>query len=88
MENMDFTDPAQVAATINDWARRSTNGFIDKVLESSEISPEAVAFIMNALYFKAKWAGSDYNPMFRDYATRDEKFSLSDGSTRQVSMMN
>lgn len=88
VENMDFTDPAQVAATINDWARRSTNGFIDKVLESSEISPEAVAFIMNALYFKAKWAGSDYNPMFRDYATRDEKFTLSDGSTRQVSMMN
>jgi serpin B len=88
VENMDFSDPAQVAATINDWANRSTNGFIDKVLESSEISAEAVAFLMNALYFKAKWAGTDYSPMFRDYATKSEKFTLSDGSTRQVSMMN
>lgn len=88
VENMDFADPAQVAATINDWAKRSTNGFIDKVIESYEISEQAVAFIMNALYFKAKWAGGEYDPMFRDYATRDEKFTLSDGSSRQIPMMN
>ena len=88
VENMDFSDHAQVAATVNDWARRSTNGFIDKVLEPSEISDLAVAYIMNALYFKAKWAGTDYDPMFRDYATREEAFTLSDGSTRQVPMMN
>lgn len=88
VSNMDFSDPAQVAATINDWAKRSTNGFIDKVLEPSEISDNAVAFLMNALYFKAKWAGTGYNPMFRDYATQDEKFTLSDGTTKQVKMMN
>ena len=88
VENMDFSNHSQVAATVNDWASRSTNGFIDKVLEASEISDMAVAYIMNALYFKAKWAGSDYNPMFRDYATRDETFTLSDGSTRQIPMMN
>ena len=88
VENMDFSNHSQVAATVNDWANRSTNGFIDKVLEASEISDMAVAYIMNALYFKAKWAGSDYNPMFRDYATRDETFTLSDGSTRQIPMMN
>ena len=88
VENMDFSNHSQVAATVNDWASRSTNGFIDKVLEASEISDMAVAYIMNALYFKAKWAGSDYNPMFRDYATKDETFTLSDGSTRQIPMMN
>lgn len=87
VDNMDFADPVQVAARINDWAKRSTNGFIDKVLDSSEISDDAVAFLMNALYFKAKWAGSKYEPMFRDYATTDDRFTLADGSTMTVKMM-
>ena len=87
VENMDFTNPAQVAARINDWASRNTNGFVDKVLNPDDISEDAVAFLMNALYFKAKWNGSEYNPMFREYATYDDKFTLSDGSTRTVSYM-
>lgn len=87
VENMDFGQPSLVAARINDWAKRSTNGFIDKVLEPSEISADAVAYLMNALYFKAAWAGSKYNPMFREYATHDEAFTLSNGSVRQLPMM-
>ena len=88
IDNMDFADAAQIAARINDWAGRSTNGFIDKVLEPSDISADAVAYLMNALYFKAKWAGSEYEPMFREYATRDENFTMDDGSVKQVKMMN
>lgn len=87
VDNMDFTDPDLIAARINDWAKRSTNGFIDKVLDGSEISEDAVAFLMNALYFKAKWAGSKYEPMFRDYATADHAFTLADGSVKTVKMM-
>ncbi|MBQ9201388.1 MAG: serpin family protein [Bacteroidales bacterium] len=87
VNNMDFSLPSMVAARINDWVSRSTDGFIDRVLEASEISDQAVAYIMNALYFKAKWAGSDYNPMFRERATQDEIFYLADGSTRKVQMM-
>ena len=87
VDNMDFADPAQIAARINDWARRNTNGFIDKLLEPDEISADAVAYLMNALYFKAKWAGNEYNPMFREYATIDDKFTLADGSTKTVKMM-
>ena len=88
IDNMDFADAAQIAARINDWASRSTNGFIDKVMEPSDISDDAAAFLMNALYFKAKWAGSEYEPMFREYATRDESFTMEDGSVKQVKMMN
>ena len=87
VENMDFADPAQVAARINDWASRSTDGFISKVLSPDEISENAAAFIMNALYFKAPWAGGEHNPMFREYATIDDKFTLADGKTRTVKMM-
>ena len=38
VDNMDFSDSRQVAARINDWAKRNTNGFIDKVLEAEYIS--------------------------------------------------
>ena len=88
VESMPFTNPDYTAARINEWASRSTNGFIDKLLEPSELSPDAVAYLMNALYFKAKWSGPDYDPMFMDYATYKEDFTLTDGSKRQVDMMH
>ena len=87
VDNMDFSDPEQIAARINDWAERNTNGFINKVLEPSEISVDAVAYIMNALYFKAKWAGDKYEPMFREEGTKPEDFRLNDGNTIKADMM-
>lgn len=87
VDNMDFSDPEQVAARINEWASRNTDGFIDNILSASEISENAVAYIMNALYFKAKWAGGEYDPMFESNATKPEDFHLSDGSTIKVDMM-
>ena len=42
---------------------------------------------MNALYFKAKWAGSEWSPMFREEATKAEKFHLSNGNIIKVDMM-
>lgn len=87
VDNMDFSDPEQVAARINEWASRNTDGFIDNILSASEISEDAVAYIMNALYFKAKWAGGEYDPMFESNATKPEDFHLSDGGTIKVDMM-
>ena len=87
VDNMDFSDPEQVAARINEWASRNTDGFIDNILSASEISEDAVAYIMNALYFKAKWAGGEYDPMFESNATKPEDFHLSDGSIIKVDMM-
>lgn len=87
VDNIDFSDPQQIAARINEWAKRNTNGFIDKVIEPSEISADAVAYIMNALYFKAKWAGDEYSPMFREEGTKSENFTLNDGKTTKAAMM-
>ena len=87
VDNMDFSDSQQIAARINEWAKRNTNGFIDKVIEPSEISADAVAYIMNALYFKAKWAGDEYSPMFREEGTKSENFTLNDGKTIKAAMM-
>ena len=88
VESMPFTDPDYTAARINEWASRSTNGFIDKILDAKELSPDAVAYLMNALYFNAKWAGSDSDPMFWEYATYEEDFTLTDGSKKKVDMMH
>ena len=87
VENMDFSDPEQIAARINKWAKSNTNGYINKVLEPSEISEDAVAYIMNALYFKAKWTGSKSSPMFKEKSTKSENFQLKDGKTVKVDMM-
>lgn len=88
VDNMDFSDSKQIAARINEWAKSNTNGIIDKVLEPSEISPDALAYIMNALYFKAKW---DYNglvPMFVEENTKSESFQRHNGKITTVEMMN
>lgn len=87
VDNMDFSDPDQIAARINEWADRNTDGFINKVIDPVEISEHAVAYIMNALYFKAKWAGTEYSPMFREEATVPADFHLSDGRTIKADMM-
>lgn len=87
VENMDFTNPSLIAARINDWAKRNTNGFIDKVMDPNEISALTVAFLMNALYFKGKWSGTEEYPMFDEKKSIDADFTKSDGSVRKVKMM-
>ena len=86
VDNMDFSDPDQVASRLNEWARRSTDGFIDEILKSEDISKDAVAFIMNALYFKAKWA-DDIKPMFDERYTAQEDFTETDGNKVKLDMM-
>ena len=72
VENMPFSDAEEVAARINDWSSRNTNGLIDKMLEAKDIDPAAIAYLMNALYFKAKWAGED--PLFEEGSTYEQDF--------------
>ena len=85
VDNMDFSDPNQIAARINEWSRANTNGFIDKVLEPSEISKESLVYLMNALYFKAEWS---HTGMFKEEDTKSESFKRHNGRTTKVKMMN
>ena len=81
MVNMPFTDVAAVLGLVNGWASDNTNGLIKNLLQ--DLSPDAAAILLNALYFKAKWTDE-----FEDYATQDQPFSLLDGTTKKVKMMN
>ena len=76
---LDFNLPSALT-TINKWASDNTNGKIPKVL--NEISPDAVMFIMNALYFKGDWSYQ-----FDKEKTSDRAFYTSGSISVDVSTM-
>lgn len=70
------------ADIINNWASDKTNGKIKNVIDKTEITPESIMFLLNALYFKGNWS-----TRFDKNATKDYTFHLENGSTKQVKMM-
>ncbi len=77
---LDFLNPSTLQ-TINQWVNDNTDSKIPKILD--EIEPNAVLFLINAIYFKGSWQ-TEFDPS----DTRDEEFHLVDGSTKQVPMMS
>jgi len=67
-------------AAINGWVKQKTEGKIDKLLD--QVSPDAVAMLLNAVYFKAPWA----TPFNKDQ-TEDNTFNLSADRQIKVPMM-
>ena len=55
---------------INGWANDHTHGMIPEVLDAGTFDENAVSYLMNAIYFKGKWA-YPFDKMF----TRDESFN-------------
>jgi len=80
VEALDFSLPSALT-TMNKWANDNTFGKIPKVLD--EISPDAVMFLMNALYFKGTWTYQ-----FDKSKTNTEIFYKEDGSPIGVDMMH
>jgi serpin B len=79
VEGLNFALPAALN-TINKWASDNTAGKIPKVLD--EISPDAVMFLMNALYFKGDWTYQ-----FDSKATQNRPFTPDGVSQVNVSTM-
>ena len=52
IQGLDFSDPSSVK-TINQWVEGKTKNKIKNLL--SEIDPNAVMFLINAIYFKGNW---------------------------------
>ncbi len=75
----DFSDPA-TKDLINGWIEDKTHGKIKDMLD--EIPPDAVMYLINAIYFKAQW---QYR--FDEEKTEDRDFFLEDGSVIQVPTM-
>lgn len=67
-------------ATINAWVKQKTEGKIDSIL--TELNPNSVCVILNAIYFKASWALP-----FDANNTAPGNFHLSKSEVVQVPMM-
>ncbi|WP_462319088.1 serpin family protein, partial [Marinilabilia sp.] len=78
---VDFSRKQEAKDLINGWVNDKTRGKIPTIVD--EIQDAQFMFLINAVYFLGKW---QYE--FDKSATQDDDFTLSDGSTIQVPMMN
>lgn len=77
---VDFDDPATLGV-INGWVSGKTNGKIPKLLD--QIPSDAVAYLVNAVYFKGSWKYE-----FKKDDTHDGIFTHADGTKKTLPMMN
>jgi serpin B len=68
-ESRDFKD-GRTLDVINQWASDHTEKMITKVLNEDEFNPEAVSYLLNAIYFKGEWSMK-----FKKNETKDEPFN-------------
>jgi serpin B len=80
VRSLDFSKTESINA-INNWAKDKTNGKIQKIID--RLSPDAVAYILNSIYFNAKWTNQ-----FDREDTKTETFMTESGEARQTEMMN
>jgi serpin B len=66
---------------VNGWVARKTEGKIARMLDS--LDPNSAAVLLNAVYFKARWAS-----VFDKTLTKDEAFNLTRTQTADVPLMN
>ena len=78
--NLDFSNGASALKEINGWCKKNTGGMIDKILD--EVSPEILAYLLNALYFKGQWKDK-----FSKSRSAEETFTNEAGTKSQVTMM-
>ena len=79
-QEYDFDDPATVDK-INGWVKDNTNGKIDGIIDG--IGGLDLAFLINALHFKADWATA-----FHPDATHQRKFITGAGGEISVDFVN
>ena len=80
-ETRDFHD-GQTRNVINKWGSDHTMGMIPEVLKENEFNPDAVSYLLNAIYFKGAWAEK-----FDKADTKDEEFVTGTGK-KLVPMMH
>jgi len=73
-------DEDDSAETINNWVARQTKKMIPKIIDT--VRPDQVMFMVNAIYFRGDW-----KTPFNKELTREEEFTLDDGSKRMCPMM-
>ncbi|WP_083537201.1 MULTISPECIES: serpin family protein [unclassified Paenibacillus] len=81
VKELDFSQESKASQTINDWVSRKTEGKIGGIIDGP-LSPQAVLYVINALYFKGEWQ----NP-FPEGQTKPADFFVTPERPQQVQMM-
>ena len=71
---VDYSDPVQAAAIINEWVETQTNGLITDLIKEEMISPLTALILTNAIYFKGVWE-TQFDPLnttLRPFTTPEE----------------
>ena len=80
-----ISDRGTTLDRINEWAYRCTDGFIYPFLQEEDLSEDPLLILLNALYFKAPWQGSEKESMFKAEATLKSKpFYIGGSNVTQV----
>ncbi|HSB10938.1 MAG TPA: serpin family protein [Blastocatellia bacterium] len=80
VSTLDFNNPS-APSTINSWVADKTKGKIDKIVD--RIDPQSILFLINAIYFKGKWAEE-----FDKAKTKEEPFTTAPGQQKRHPMMH
>jgi len=81
VNGLNFADP-NAAKIINAWVDRATNSRIKEIIEDP-IPFNVVMYLINAIYFKGTWTYE-----FNKDLTRDDLFTLPDGTRKPCKMMS
>lgn len=80
--SLDFSDPKAAGNAINGWVAKATREKIRELVRPEELDPLTRLVVTNAIHFKSSWS-SPFNPS----ATREEAFTLGDGSKVRAALM-
>ena len=80
VQSLDFLLQSTLDA-INNWCAQKTNDKIEAILD--QIPPNAVMYLINAVYFKSKWKFE-----FDNKYTKTTKFTLENGTQIDLDMMS
>ncbi|MFQ6041536.1 MAG: serpin family protein, partial [Candidatus Poribacteria bacterium] len=81
VSGLNFSAP-NASNIINEWVNQKTDGKIEKIVDAP-INPLTMMFLINAIYFKGIWTYE-----FDESQTRDDLFTLPDGSKKPCRMMS
>ncbi|MEW6701844.1 MAG: serpin family protein, partial [Bacteroidota bacterium] len=80
VQELDFANPSSVDI-INNWVREKTKEKIKSIID--QIPPEAVMYLINAIYFKGTWLYT-----FDKNATKEENFYVTPDNSVKCMMMS
>ncbi|ALC41242.1 Spn31A, partial [Drosophila busckii] len=82
IEPVNMKRSTQTSNRINNWVTEATRNIIRQLVTPNDIEEQDQALLVNAMYFKARWANE-----FSSMDTTAEKFWLNRGSQINVPMM-